>query len=152
MDAIKVENFRRVSPTVEFPRFAHLSPKECARLRADIAERLNLDSRSDPLILLSTLRAAARPVPGLNAQNGIELRTLISSRGFKPQADALVNWYRFDDIDRIALSDLSTHFGDIWYPSSDDIEILDESLDWFVFVRHDGAVDVLDLSLEDSRR
>lgn len=146
MDAIKIENFRRLNPTGEFPRFTHLSLAECAHLRADIAKRLGIDSGADPLAVLSFLHAAARPISGVNAQNGIELRTLILSQDLKPEAEVFVNWHRFDDIDRVALIDLSKNFGDIWYPSSDDIEVFDASLDWFAFVRHDGAVSVLDLT------
>jgi hypothetical protein len=151
VDAIKIENFRRLNPTLEFPRFAHLSPVECSQLRIDIAKRLSIDSGSGPLVVLSTLRAAARPVFGVNAQNGIELHTLILSQNFKPGAEVFINWYRFDDIDRIALPDLSKNFCDIWYPSSDDIEIFDASLDCFAVFCHDGAVHVLDLSFSPGR-
>jgi hypothetical protein len=102
-----------------------------------------LDAQSEPLVILDTLRATAAFVSGVDAEDGFDLRDLISVVGIKAGADVLVNWYRFDQIDRIAFSDLSEHFDHIWYPSSDDIEIFDESLDWFVLVRHDGRVAVV---------
>jgi hypothetical protein len=147
MDILKVDNFHRANPSAEFPRFTHLTTVECTQLRATIAERIGLDRQIDSLALVDTLWATAEFVPDIDADNGFDLHWLISSRGLKSGADVFINWQRFDNIDRFDLSDLCKHFSDIWYPSSDDIEIFDASLDWFVFVRHDGRVRVLDLTL-----
>jgi len=145
MDSIKVQNFSRENPGIEFPPFTSLTPNDCARLRTAIAQRLGLNPESAPLLLLQTLQARALHFTGTNAEDRFDLRNLISELGFRPSAEVLVNWQRFDEIDRIALSDLSRHFDDIWYPGSDDIEIFDESLDWLVLVRHDGVVTAMNL-------
>ena len=152
VDSLKVQNFSRQYPSTEFPRFTSLAASECAQLRHAIATRLGLDVRSEPLVVLNTLCATAKSLTSVDAEDGFNLRTLISGLGLKPRTEVLVNWYRFDKIDRIALSDLSTHFDDIWYPSSDDIEIFDESLDWFVLIRHDGRVSALNLFASHSDR
>jgi len=146
VDSLKVQNFNRQNPSAEFPRFTSLAASECAQLLHAIAKRLGLDAQSEPLVVLNTLCASARSLTSVDAEDGFNLRTLISGLGLKARAEVLVNWQRFDNIDRIALSDLSRHFDDIWYPSSDDIEIFDESLDWFVLIRHDGRVSALNLS------
>jgi hypothetical protein len=113
-------------------------------LRIAIAKRAELDQHSDPLVLLEALWAAAEFVPDVDADNGFDLRKLISARNLRPQEEVLLNWLRFDNMDRLAFSDLSQYFDDIWYPSSDDIDIFDDTLDWFVFIRHDGCVKILD--------
>lgn len=146
MHFVKIQNFSTANPGSRFPAFAHLSPNECLRLRSAIAVRLGLHGDPQPLILLETLHAKVTPFTSVGDQTAFQLQNAISAAGFICSTDVLVNWYRFDDIDRIALSDLSVHFDDIWYPSSDDIEIFDESLDWFVSVRHDGLLSVLDTS------
>jgi hypothetical protein len=145
MDSVKIENFKRENPGFAFPRFTSLTPNDCAQLRSGIAGRLGLTAQSEPLELLKTLRARATYFTGVNASHGFDLRNLISKLGYTPDAEVLVNWYRFDQIDRIAVSDLDKHFDDIWYPGSDDIEVFDESVDWLVLVRHDGVVSTVDL-------
>jgi hypothetical protein len=152
MDGHKVDNFHRANPTTEFPRFRHLSSAECRALRLEIAKRADLDPHSDPLVLLAALWAAAEFVLDVDADHGFELRKLISNRNLRPKTEVLVDWQRFDNVDQIALSDLSDYFGDIWYPRSDDIEIFDDSLDWFLFIRHDGAVKILDLLIARNQR
>lgn len=145
MDSVKIENFSREKPGFEFPRFTSLTPNDCAQFRSTIAERLGLTAHSEPLKLLETLQARAKYLSGVNAEQGFDLSSVITELGVTPDAHVLVNWYRFDQIDRIALSDISEHFDDIWYPGSDDIEIFDESIDWLVLVRHDGVVGAVNL-------
>jgi hypothetical protein len=146
MDAIKVENFLREKPTADFPRFTSLGTIECAHLRAAIAKQVGLAPESEPLAILRTLAATAESLPDVEAENGFNFRDLILRLHLKVLEDVFVNWRRFEIIDKIAISDLSEHFSDIWYPSSDDIEIFDASLKWFILIRHDGHVSVLDLS------
>jgi hypothetical protein len=145
VDALKIENFSSANRGSAFPTFEHLSPSDCAHLRSEIANRIGLDPQTKPLRLLETLHAQAKPLTSVD-EAGFELRAVISVAGFNGCSDVYVNWYRFDHIDRIALLDLSKYFSDIWYPSSDDIEIFDGSLDWFVLITHDGLVSVLDVS------
>jgi hypothetical protein len=138
MDTVKVQNFLRENPSAEFPRFTPITSAECAQLRRGIAKRLGLNAECEPLDILNTLRSTAVFIDGVDGEDAFNLRNLISRLGIKTRADVLVNWHRFESLDLIALSDLNEHFEDIWYPGSDNIEIFDESLGWFVLVRHDG--------------
>jgi hypothetical protein len=146
MDAVKVENFLREKPTADFPRFESLGTIESAHLRAAIAKRVGLAPDCEPQLILSTLIATAEALLDVNAEHFFDFRDLILRLRLKACEDVFVNWNRFENIDKIAVSDLSENFADIWYPSSDDIEIFDASLEWFVLVRHDGLVSVLNLS------
>jgi hypothetical protein len=58
----------------------------------------------------------------------------------------LLNWHQYDDVDEMRAEDLRRHFDDIWYPSSDDLDIIDAGLGWIISVRHDGVVHCLDFS------
>lgn len=49
----------------------------------------------------------------------------------------------FDDVSRINLADLSGFFDDFWYPSTDDLAIIDCRLAWICFVANWGQVRVL---------
>ncbi len=71
---------------------------------------------------------------------GFNLQSAIRELGMESATTVLLNWYRFDRIDRIALVDLSLYFVDIWYPGSDDIEIFDESCSWVLAVSHTGEL------------
>jgi hypothetical protein len=57
-----------------------------------------------------------------------------------------LNWYRYDDVDEMRLADVTKFFEDIWYPSSDDLDIFDESLRWILSIRHDGEVKYVNLA------
>jgi hypothetical protein len=146
MDTVKIQNFLRNNPSAQFPRFTSLGAAECARLQTSIAERLGLDAQAEPLVILEALWPNARFIPDVDAEHGFDLCELALRLGLKSHGEVFVNWYRFDKIDRIGLSDLSEYFGDIWYPSVDDIDIFDENLNWFILVRHDGRISVLNPS------
>ncbi|EKO31739.1 hypothetical protein LEP1GSC179_0008 [Leptospira santarosai str. MOR084] len=43
------------------------------------------------------------------------------------------------------LIDLINNFDDIWYPSVDDIDIIDMSISWILSVSHFGEIKLIDL-------
>lgn len=50
---------------------------------------------------------------------------------------------RWGEVDQMAFIGLAIHFPWIWYPSSDDIAIFDDSLAWLLFVDHEGQLAVV---------
>jgi hypothetical protein len=75
----------------------------------------------------------------------LDFRQLLGQTSVQSVEKVLVNWYRFDEIDRIDIDVLSQFFDDIWYPAVDDIEIFDTSCGWFISVSHDGRVELISL-------
>lgn len=75
--------------------------------------------------------------------DGFDLMALMGRVGIHPKASVYLNWYRFDDIDVMSTDQLSRYFSDIWYPSVDDLDIFDDSLDWVLMVRHYGTVSLV---------
>ena len=65
--------------------------------------------------------------------------------GIKQKKTVFINWYRLDQVDELRTSDVFRYFHDLWYPELDDIEIFDDSLNWFVIVTHYGQVRFLEL-------
>ncbi len=141
MDAFKVEQFQRNNFGHTFPHFEHLSPNDCHLLQSSIIKALGLAPQTEPLTILRMITNNALPIPDTNAEKaGFNLSALLSQMEVQSDRHVYINWGRFDDVDLIALEDLSTHLDDIWYPGPDDIEVFDSSLAWFLLVSHNGVV------------
>jgi hypothetical protein len=141
MEEFKLINFRRSHPGAEPPRLRRLSDEEILQIRATLAAKLGLPAGSDPLALVRRLLEVESVLPDLDAESEqFDVLRALERAGVRPGPSVLLNWYRFDQIDELALIDLEAYFADLWYPSSDDIDIFDESCDWILSVMHDGKV------------
>lgn len=54
--------------------------------------------------------------------------------------EVMVNWYQFDDVDKMKLDDIEKHFHDLWYPDVDDIDIIHPNFLWIVSIDHSGDI------------
>ncbi len=75
-----------------------------------------------------------------------QLAQLFTKCGIVPGPVLYLEWGPLREIDCFQMKDLNKHFYDVWYPSSDDIELFDDTLDWIIFVRHYGGVQLLALN------
>lgn len=108
-------------------------------LRARFAQRVGCSQETDNLTLTRRVADGLTRVDGVNAEaEDFILSEAFERLGITPQSRVYVNWYRFDDVDRISLNNLSSYFTDIWYPGTDDIEIFDETCCWILSISHDG--------------
>ena len=80
-----------------------------------------------------------------DAKNGLDVLAVLDGLGVGYSEHAYLNWGQFEELDRIRLQDLSECFDDIWYPGSDDLDVIDAECKWILSVRHDGAVGILRL-------
>lgn len=80
-------------------------------------------------------------IPYFNTNNETEcqLSELFNTLAFS-LSNVFINWYRFDDIDKMSLKDLDQYFYDIWFPATDDIDIFDDTFKWIVSIFHDGII------------
>ncbi|HYY94287.1 MAG TPA: hypothetical protein VE713_07180 [Pyrinomonadaceae bacterium] len=143
MDQIKIENFAREHPGVAFPTFRTLSAQETERIRGLLAVKLNLPSHIPSLDLVCNLSEKAVTLPKVSAEERFNLSSLLKDLGIEARDKVLINWYRFDDVDEISLSDLSLYFDDVWYPAADAIEVFDETLKWIVSIDYSGHIGIL---------
>lgn len=144
MELFKVQRYERAFGKGTFPRFREMPPVECSEVRGTIAKAIGVPAESDPLQILKSLAASSRCIPGINAtDSGFRLDEVLEVLGVECSGRAILNWHRFDKMDEMATSDLCHWFGDIWYPSSDDLEVIDGAFRWIIIVEHHGAVSVL---------
>jgi len=145
MNKVKVENYLREWPDSAFPAFRELSSEECRSFRVKIASVLGLGPGVPPIDIVSELHSRSQKRLGKVGRDGtFALKTLLRDNGIADPTEAMINWHRFDEIDRMLLDNLSDNFGDIWYPATDDIEIFDHSCQWFLSVAHDGRISLIE--------
>ncbi len=108
---------------------------------------MKLEPSADPLAVVQAVQRAGTDVGAhTNAEReDFDLHRVFQQLGLEIPRSVLVNWYRWDEVDEFQTTDLCRLFGDIWYPSSDDIDIADPALRWIVSVAHDGGVSVVRL-------
>ena len=51
-----------------------------------------------------------------------------------------VSWNKFDEIDTIKTDEFEEYFFDLWYEGIDNIEIFDNTLEWILFILHNGDI------------
>ncbi|HEV7224714.1 MAG TPA: hypothetical protein VGN42_18530 [Pirellulales bacterium] len=108
-----------------------------------MSELLKIDDRTSDLALPLALANHQIPYGGLNAlDEGFDLSRVFEALDIWPDDSVYINWHRFNanEIDAITVADLTLYFDDIWYPSSDDIDIFDDTLCWVLVVSHEGMI------------
>lgn len=145
MEEFKIKNFESQSPGGRFPKYHSLKAKEISALQNKLFAKLNSNSK-DLLELVKKVTYIASTINDVDAEfEGFILSDTITMLNIRPNDTVYINWYRFDDIDSMKYIDLTKYFHEIWYPSSDDIDIFDDSLSWIVSIRHDGTVSLVTL-------
>jgi hypothetical protein len=141
MDDLKWQLFAENYPGAAFPSFRSLSAAEMEPLRRRMAERVRLPADVDSLDLVRRVYDVETWFRDLDAQaESLRLDEAFRRANITPPAQVLVNWYRFENVDELAVADLIRYFHDIWFPGVDDIAIFDESCDWVLSVMHYGSV------------
>ena len=145
MDRLKIENCERDRGPGSFIWFRHLPQTEALELFNRVKQRLNLPARLDGLNTLKVIRDRSAHSRGVNAEDEeFDLQRVLG--GFQLPERVFLNWYRFDDLDEVRFDDLRSKFDDLWYPASDDLEVLDPNLGWILSIDHSGNIYLLDLA------
>lgn len=150
MQVFKARHFQREHPSTPFPWYRSLSQAEVAAIRVRIAKALKLSSQ-DPGNLVRAVEEKGALVEDKNADTDrFEISALLSELGIRLSQNVFINWNRYDDIDEMGLDDLNRYFPDIWYPGSDDIDVFDSSLEWFLSISPEGYINVVRTTVRDS--
>ena len=140
MHPTKVRDFEE-KHDLPFPSFEHLNDEQCLSVQAALRAHLGLSTQSDLLELVLELERQSVFVPGENADDeAFDLTRLFERIRIRPSSSVLINWYRFDDIDRMLTTDVERYLLDLWYPGAEDIDILDNEVGWVISICHHGAV------------
>lgn len=136
MNELKIANFRTAHPNTNFPVVRNLPSTECGSLKAALATKLDLPPSSSGLDVLRALESAGKAIAGVHpSEDGFSPASLLRERQ-SGATSIYINWNRFNDVDEMDSTDFDSFFHDLWYPSSDDIEIFDRSLSWVLLIRH----------------
>ncbi len=115
---------------------------EADGVRAHLAKRLKLPAFTDGASLVAEI-SKRQSLHDKCVDQGFELDLILKSAGIVSPKNVFINWYQFDNIDVMTSKDVVRYFDDLWYPSSDDIDLFDSSFAWVVSVRHDGIVAIV---------
>lgn len=138
----RLERLARIGSVDDLPQLEALDPARCQEVRRHVAHSLEMSPAGEPRDLSIALRARTTWLPGIVA-TAEDFSLLDLTRHLGIEADVVyVNFWRFDDVDELRLDELSRRFDDIWFEVTDDIEIFDDSLSWYLSVSHDGAVGI----------
>lgn len=133
-----------------FPWYRSLSQAEGAAIRVGIAKALKLNSQ-DSENLVRAVEGKGALVEGKKPDTArFQISALLAELGIRSSQNVFINWNRYDDIDEMGLDDLNRYFSDIWYPGSDDIDIFDSSLEWFLNISPEGYINVVRTAVRDS--
>ncbi|MDD2814305.1 MAG: hypothetical protein PHP00_01000 [Thiotrichaceae bacterium] len=143
MEMFKIEHFKTAYPNIEFPEFYNVDNADLLRLQNRLFDKLNVKDR-DLLKLTKTLNSRTSVISGVNAEHeDFCLSSVLFHENIKPNEWVYLNWYRYDQVDKMIFSELEKYFDDIWYPSSDDLDIFDDSYAWILSIRHYGVLSLL---------
>jgi hypothetical protein len=150
VQVFKTQHFKREHPSRSFPWYRSLSQAEVAAIRVRIAKALKLNSQ-DPENLVRAVEEKGALVAGKKADiDQFQISALLAEFGIRSSQNVFINWNRYDDIDEMGLDDLNRYFPDIWYPGSDDIDVFDSSLEWFLSISPEGYINVVRTAVRDS--
>jgi hypothetical protein len=139
MHETKIKHFKTDHPGVPVPWFQMLSEEE----RKDILEHKIYDSDKPLRELYLLLRGRSISFPDANAESeDFNLSDTMKAIKVKPKEKVYICDPVFD-LENCYFCDLTKYFDDFWYSGPDDIEIFDSSLNWIVFVDHDGYISYL---------
>ena len=135
MDQMKLENFRK-EYGFEMPIVRSFSPNECLKIRENLLHKFSLDD-IDEFFKIDKFSK----LDGFNADEAnFDIKAVFSKLNIATPNEICINFNKFESIDILRFNDLFKFFIDIWYPSSDDIEIFDINLSFIFSVRHYGEI------------
>ncbi|AWG24524.1 hypothetical protein [Flavobacterium kingsejongi] len=135
MEEFKISIFEE-EHSHSFPPYKTLSHQECENLQIKLARKYNIVKKN----IVYELFTKQKYYSSTDASENFNLIDTLNRLWITSLNNVYIDWYGFQRIDLINIQDLSNFFYDIWYPVADDINIFDESLDWLIFIRHDGAI------------
>lgn len=136
MEKFKIDLFRK-EHNIDFV-FHQLPNGECNTLIKKLIKKYDVTDRKN---IVSEISIKQLFWNENNAESdGFNISDVLNKLSIKPQSEIYINWYNYDNIHVMDIVYFSKYFHDIWFPSSDDIDIFDSSLNWIVSIRHDGTI------------
>jgi hypothetical protein len=136
MEAWKIDNFMKTHEE-PFPKYRAATRTEQSRL---VELFVKLFGTTVPMYedWLSNLQQ----LTDFNAQaDGFDFARALPLSAAGTNSDVAMKWQvNFESTDVIALKDLIDYFDDVWYPGTDDLEVIDLNCKWMIVVDHGGYI------------
>src|SRR6185295_9283406 len=115
MDEFKIERFQTEHPGEALP-LAPADSRTVQSMRALLSRRLGLPDGSPGLSLVQSILSKSTPLAGVSALSPeFSLMEVLSRQaGIDLEGEVFLNWYRFDQLDRMRAKDISRLLHDIW--------------------------------------
>jgi len=140
MKEFKIRNWQGQFPGKPLPVYTALSQDEASELGIELAKRFRISYTSEDAAFTELFRRS-NEVPEIYLEGEVTpLSSVFSRCAITPRESLFVQWRMFREVDRFKTRDLENDFYSIWYPSSDDIEIFDSTMEWVLFISHHGSV------------
>lgn len=142
MDPHKILNFEKENYR-KFPFIKNLSKLEAHEISIESQRKIMMkynECSQDLCVFIDKNAIYVEHFDANEIKECFDLKLLFNYIDIKYSEYVYINWYKFDDIDQMKFDDFCMFFDYIWYPSSDDIEIFDESLSWIILIHHTGDI------------
>lgn len=147
MESFKIEHFKRDHPDLGFPCYRKLSKLEVNDLCQEILRSHGLPIDTSAWQLPTQIRKRSMIVRETSVLDcRLDLINLLEHRlglSVSRRDQFYVNWDNFDNVDLFPNCEFFQWLHYIWYPSSDDIEIIPQSKAWILSIDHDGFLYIM---------
>jgi hypothetical protein len=150
MLALKIENYERDHGPGTFPKVLELNRDKVEEVLVALKQALGMTPLSSGLECVQAIQVRGGAVGDLTEDASADFQRIFAGLGLELPERVYLNWRQFEALTEIQLEDLIRIFDDIWYPSADDLDIVDPELRWLVSVSHYGAVTLLRLGSSSS--
>lgn len=146
MEQFKIDHYLKDNPGKSFPGFKKLSKLECNIIITSLRNKLMVPDNTSGAELVKIIDKRQTSIKEENAEDdNFSLIELFRKNNISLGKEIYINWYHYDQIDQFKKEDLLNFFDDIWYPSSDDIDIFDEKMENIVSIDHGGFIKILQI-------
>lgn len=141
MQLFKIEHYERAHGVGTFMPFRPLALAEVRSINERLKGRLGLSADTSDPETMRTLEQASQLVIGADAEaENFDLRAVMESVGLGTAGKVYLHWSIGDEMDELLTQDVTEKFDDIWYPSSNDLLLIEPDVRWVLMIRHFGAV------------
>jgi hypothetical protein len=141
MHAVKIENYERDHGLGTFVNFRQITSQENEIFRINLKKQFSLSIEISSKDLVDAISKRSFPLQNLNAENtDFDLYKIFAQLNLAVPKKLYLNWHQFEELDEISTVDLVNKFNDIWYPSSDDLDLLHPQAQWVISIHHTGAI------------
>lgn len=139
MQEFKIQSFQEAY-SHRFPNFTSIDVMMVQALHDRIMHHLTDKKQTLSGKVYAMVRSKATRVENADAERAdFDIYSVFKEAGIQTQHNLYIDWNN-GVIDTMNTSDFIRYFSDIWYPSSDDILLFDETTTWFVSISHEGEV------------